>query len=122
MVNVGGCIPIHRNNESLARECKQIENKEPLAARQELPAKPQEPASVPQRSGAASDMNTMTPTESSVEMVQRLTQHPFLRGMEDEHLELLAQSATSVEFAKDQIIFKAGESANGFYLIESGTV
>jgi CRP-like cAMP-binding protein len=27
-----------------------------------------------------------------------------------------------IDFEKDQVIFKAGEPANGFYLIESGSV
>ncbi len=67
-------------------------------------------------------MNATISENVSTDMLQRLIQHPFLKGMEFHHVELLAQSATPARFEKDQIIFKAGEPANGFYLIESGTV
>jgi CRP/FNR family transcriptional regulator, cyclic AMP receptor protein len=52
----------------------------------------------------------------------RLAAHPFLKGMSPHHLELLAQSATPTHFDAGQIIFRVGEAANGFYLIESGKV
>jgi CRP/FNR family cyclic AMP-dependent transcriptional regulator len=53
---------------------------------------------------------------------RRLAAHPFLKGMSPHHIELLALSAMPTEFEVDQVIFQAGEPANGFYLIESGTV
>jgi CRP/FNR family transcriptional regulator, cyclic AMP receptor protein len=53
---------------------------------------------------------------------ERLAAHPFLKGIGMDHLKVLAQSAVPTHFEKDQLIFKAGEPANGFYLIESGTV
>src|SRR5581483_1758408 len=53
---------------------------------------------------------------------QRLGGHPFLKGVDARHLKVLAQSAIPTQFEKDQLIFKAGEPANGFYLIESGKV
>lgn len=43
---------------------------------------------------------------------QRLAESPFLKGMEDHQIKVLAQSATPT----------AGEVANGFYLIERGNV
>lgn len=52
----------------------------------------------------------------------RLAAHPFLKGMEMEHIKVLAQSAVPTHFEKGQVIFKAGEPANGFYLIETGCV
>jgi CRP-like cAMP-binding protein len=55
-------------------------------------------------------------------MEQRLVAHPFLQGMSAHHIKLLAQSATPTCFERGQIIFRAGEPANGFYLIESGRV
>ena len=42
--------------------------------------------------------------------------------MSPAHIKLLAQSATPTHFDAGQIIFRAGEPANGFYLIESGKV
>jgi CRP-like cAMP-binding protein len=52
----------------------------------------------------------------------RLAAHPFLKGMAMEHIKVLAQSAVATQFEKGQVIFKAGEPANGFYLIETGRV
>ena len=56
------------------------------------------------------------------EIERRLAAHPFLKGMIPHHLELLALSAMPTEFDAGQIIFRAGDPANGFYLIETGTV
>src|ERR1700730_17001302 len=53
---------------------------------------------------------------------QRLAAHPFLKGMSPHHIDLLALSAMQTEFDAGQVIFRAREAANGFYLIESGTV
>jgi CRP/FNR family transcriptional regulator, cyclic AMP receptor protein len=62
----------------------------------------------------------MNSTNPQIE--RRLAAHPFLRGMSPQHIKLLAQSATPTHFERGQIIFRAGEPANGFYLIESGHV
>lgn len=56
------------------------------------------------------------------EIEERLAHHPFLKGLEPRHIKVLAQSVLPTEFEKGQLIFKAGEPANGFYLLESGTV
>jgi CRP/FNR family transcriptional regulator, cyclic AMP receptor protein len=56
------------------------------------------------------------------EIERRLAVHPFLKGMSPHHLALLALSAMPTEFDAGQIIFRAGDPANGFYLIETGTV
>jgi CRP-like cAMP-binding protein len=42
--------------------------------------------------------------------------------MSRHHLELLALCATPTEFDKAQIIFREGDPANGFYLLETGSV
>jgi CRP/FNR family cyclic AMP-dependent transcriptional regulator len=52
----------------------------------------------------------------------RVTAHPFLAGMSPHHLELLAGCAALVQFQAAEVIFRADETARGFYLIESGTV
>lgn len=64
----------------------------------------------------------MTSSATDSGIVERLAKHPFLKGMQRHHIEILAESATPAHFDKDQVIFRAGEPANGFYLIESGTV
>ena len=56
------------------------------------------------------------------ELNTRLAAHPFLTGMNTHHVEVLARVASPKQFRKEEIIFRAGESANGFYLIESGAV
>ena len=56
------------------------------------------------------------------EIETRLAAHPFLKEMSPHHLELLALSAMPTEFEAGQIIFREGDPANGFYLIETGTV
>lgn len=53
---------------------------------------------------------------------RRLAAHPFLKAMSRHHLELLALCAMPTEFDAGQIIFLEGDPANGFYLIETGTV
>jgi CRP/FNR family cyclic AMP-dependent transcriptional regulator len=47
---------------------------------------------------------------------------PFLAGMSDGHIETLARCACRVRFDQDTIIFRQGETANRFYLIEAGSV
>ena len=48
--------------------------------------------------------------------------HPFLLGMSEHHVRLLTDCAIRTHFAADQIIFREGEIANRFYLIEHGQV
>lgn len=49
-------------------------------------------------------------------------EHPFFRGMEDRHIQLIAGCARNVRFAPGEFIFRAGEPANHFYLIREGQV
>jgi CRP/FNR family cyclic AMP-dependent transcriptional regulator len=53
---------------------------------------------------------------------ERLAAHPFLKGMSQKHIEILAGCAMPTRFESGQVIFRAGEPANGFYLIENGTI
>lgn len=52
----------------------------------------------------------------------RVALHPFFAGMIPAHLGLLTACAKAVHFRKGQTILRAGEFAEGFYLIESGGV
>jgi CRP/FNR family cyclic AMP-dependent transcriptional regulator len=52
----------------------------------------------------------------------RLALHPFLIGMSPRHLELLVGCAKPVRFQKGQVIFRRGDLADRFYLIETGRV
>jgi CRP-like cAMP-binding protein len=60
--------------------------------------------------------------EATVETNSELAAHPFLAGMSPHHLVLLATAASPKQFPKSEVIFRAGEPANGFYLIEKGAV
>ena len=55
-------------------------------------------------------------------MATRVALHPFLAGMQPRQLALLTDCAMVVRFAAGQVIFREGELANRFYLIESGRV
>jgi CRP/FNR family transcriptional regulator, cyclic AMP receptor protein len=51
-----------------------------------------------------------------------LLRHPFLEGMKPEHLEIMAACAMQTCFEERQSIFREGDSANRFYLIQEGRV
>lgn len=55
-------------------------------------------------------------------MAIRVELHPFLLGMNQKHLGLLTDCAMAVQFKKGEVIFREGEPANRFYLIETGRV
>jgi len=48
--------------------------------------------------------------------------HPFLVGISEHHIRLLADCAMRSHFEAGHVIFREGESANRFYLIEHGKV
>ena len=51
-----------------------------------------------------------------------IADHPFLKGMSADHLKILADSAMLAEFKDGEVIFREGDPANRFYLIEEGQV
>jgi CRP/FNR family cyclic AMP-dependent transcriptional regulator len=51
-----------------------------------------------------------------------LAEHPFFRGLEDRHLELLVGCASNVRFDAGQFILRESEEANQFFLIRQGKV
>jgi CRP-like cAMP-binding protein len=60
---------------------------------------------------------------SRVETVQRLVStHPFLEGMSPHQLRLLADCARFAHFTANEVIFREGDPANRFYLIQKGSV
>jgi CRP/FNR family cyclic AMP-dependent transcriptional regulator len=56
------------------------------------------------------------------EIEAQVAAHPFLIGMSEHHIRLLAECAMHSHFRAGQVIFREGESANRFYLIEHGKV
>ena len=63
-----------------------------------------------------------SPETGSESLGERLADHPFLAGMSERHLGILTECAMATRFEPGQVIFRAGEPANGFYLIERGKV
>lgn len=55
-------------------------------------------------------------------MEKKIVQHPFLENLAPEHLEIMLERATRMNFAEGDIILKQGEPANRFFLIETGKV
>jgi CRP/FNR family cyclic AMP-dependent transcriptional regulator len=51
-----------------------------------------------------------------------LSEHPFLAGMNETHIKLMAGCASNVVFKAGQFIFREGEPADKFYLIRHGKV
>ena len=52
----------------------------------------------------------------------RLAAHPLLRGMHPHQISVLAGCVSPIHFDPGQMIFRTGELADRFYLIESGTI
>ena len=58
-------------------------------------------------------MSTIAPT---------VIDHPFVKTMAPEYVEVLSKNAQEIEFVKGEMLFRQGEPANRFFLIESGKV
>ena len=56
------------------------------------------------------------------ELEAAVAAHPFLIGLNEHLIPLLADCAMQTHFEPDQVIFREGETANRFYLIERGRV
>jgi CRP/FNR family transcriptional regulator, cyclic AMP receptor protein len=56
------------------------------------------------------------------ELEAQVATHPFLAGLSGAHIRLIADCAMRAEFTAGQVIFRKGETANRFYLIERGKV
>ena len=59
---------------------------------------------------------------SRQELEAAVAAHPFLLGINEHHIRLLADCAIRTHFEGGQMIFREGETANRFYLIEQGEV
>lgn len=51
-----------------------------------------------------------------------IAEHALFGGLKEQHLKILVDSASEVSMLRDQIIFRHGESADHFYIIEGGRV
>jgi CRP/FNR family transcriptional regulator, cyclic AMP receptor protein len=51
-----------------------------------------------------------------------IAKHPFLAGLTLEQVNILVENSMRVRFKQDETIFREGDPANRFYLIEKGKV
>ncbi len=51
-----------------------------------------------------------------------LADHPFLQGLENEHLDLITGCASNIRFDAESMLFQEGDEAKQFYVIRSGKV
>jgi CRP-like cAMP-binding protein len=65
---------------------------------------------------AKGESSAVKPVESVI------AEHPFLHGLKPEYLRLLADSALRMRYEAGELIFREGDPANRFYLIEQGCV
>ncbi len=56
------------------------------------------------------------------DLEQTLRAHPFLEGLDAEHIKLLVGCASNVVFKSGEFIIREGEEANAFYFIRHGRV
>src|SRR5437899_7356363 len=61
-------------------------------------------------------------SEKREKFEKEVAAHPFLLGMNEQHVRLLADCAMHSHFHSDGIIFRESEPANRFYLILRGKV
>ena len=66
--------------------------------------------------------NDDAPPPSENVLIKTLGDHPFLKGLTEEHLNILSSNAMPVQILAGAIIFNEGDTANRFYLIQEGEV
>jgi CRP-like cAMP-binding protein len=57
-----------------------------------------------------------------METFEHATTHPFLARMEPQHVRRILKTGKEVTFTPNEIIFREGEPADRFFLIDSGKV
>ena len=66
---------------------------------------------------------TAAPETGAIKAVEVvIAAHPFLKGLSPAHLRVLADNAMRMSYAPNDYIFREGDQANRFYLIERGQV
>jgi len=81
------------------------------------------PNSVQQQANFAKQLRANSSMLSPVESIQNIVaQHPMAQRLSPAQLAVLVECATCSSFHKGQLIFSEGDSAQNFYLIQSGKV
>jgi CRP/FNR family cyclic AMP-dependent transcriptional regulator len=73
-------------------------------------------------SGTLKETKLMETETYDETMVTRVSLHPFLAGLNRPQLVLLTDCAISIRFKPGEIILRAGDRADRFFLIETGKV
>lgn len=60
--------------------------------------------------------------DRTVPMDMRMAQHPFFHQIQPAHLAALAPLAINRDFEAGQTVFRAGEPADGLYIVEAGRI
>lgn len=63
-----------------------------------------------------------TGAKSLLSIEATIAGHPFLAGLSPHHLRLLSDCAMPARFTPGELVFKEGDAANRFYLIQKGKV
>ncbi len=61
-------------------------------------------------------------SEGSQQVLAAVANHPFFRDLRKSHLKVIAGCAMQTKFSPGDLIFRQGDLASRFYLIESGSV
>ncbi len=64
---------------------------------------------------------TAAPVDATA-LEKQIASHPLMRGIKPEHLKVLAACAMPAQFKEGELIFREGDPANRFYLLEEGKV
>jgi len=59
---------------------------------------------------------------NSQSIADYLSRHPFFSGMDQRHIDFLADSAVEMQIGEGGILFRQGTPADKFYLLRSGRV
>jgi len=62
------------------------------------------------------------PGTAPPDLADIIARHPFLEGLSPHHCRLLADCAMYTRFTPGELIFREGDPANRFYLIQKGSV
>jgi CRP-like cAMP-binding protein len=58
----------------------------------------------------------------SYDIRQRVASHPFFAGLSEAQMNILADCAELKSFGAEETVFRAGDPARGFFLVESGSI
>jgi CRP-like cAMP-binding protein len=68
------------------------------------------------------DLQPSTTPDHATALESQIAAHPLLCGIKPEHLKIIAACAMPAEFKEGELIFREGDPANRFYLLENGKV